>query len=169
MKGAGEGEHWGARLGSQPCFVNFYSRTTRKWLQLPSGSCLKSKWPDATRIPVDSPFERSVHVFSAPKQGIQPKGPKKHPNRGATHYPVHEPLHRRAKRDPKAKMVSLQSFPRKGVSLGRPCWEKLRPKGPKGTTARPSPPFAISGADDTFRQKTLRRGRRRLHVVCEIH
>ena len=32
--------------------------------------------------------------------------------------PLHEPLHWRAKRDPKAKMLSLQSFLRKGVSLG---------------------------------------------------
>ena len=31
--------------------------------------------------------------------------------------PLHEPLHWRAKRDPKAKMLSLQSFLRKGVSL----------------------------------------------------
>ena len=29
-----------------------------------------------------------------------------------------EPLHWRAKSDPKAKMLYLQSFPRKGVSLG---------------------------------------------------
>ena len=32
--------------------------------------------------------------------------------------PPHEPLHWRAKRDPKAKMLDLQSFLRKGVSLG---------------------------------------------------
>ena len=32
--------------------------------------------------------------------------------------PLHEHLHWRAKRDPKAKMLSLQSFLRKGVSLG---------------------------------------------------
>ena len=31
--------------------------------------------------------------------------------------PLHDPLHWRAKRDPKAKMLSLQSFLRKGVSL----------------------------------------------------
>ena len=35
-----------------------------------------------------------------------------------THSPLHEPLYWRAKRDPKAKMLSLQSFLRKGVSLG---------------------------------------------------
>ena len=32
--------------------------------------------------------------------------------------PLHEPLHWKAKRDPKAKILSLQSLPRKGVSLG---------------------------------------------------
>jgi hypothetical protein len=32
--------------------------------------------------------------------------------------PLHEPLQWRAKRDPKAKMLSLQSFLRNGVSLG---------------------------------------------------
>ena len=32
--------------------------------------------------------------------------------------PQHEPLHWRAKRDPKAKMLYLQSFVQKGVSLG---------------------------------------------------
>ena len=32
--------------------------------------------------------------------------------------PLHEPLHWRAERDPKAKKLSLQSFLRKGVSLG---------------------------------------------------
>jgi hypothetical protein len=32
--------------------------------------------------------------------------------------PLHEPLHWEAKRDPKAKMLYLQSFLRKGVSLG---------------------------------------------------
>ena len=32
--------------------------------------------------------------------------------------PLHEPLDWRAKRDPKAKMIDLQSFLRKGVSLG---------------------------------------------------
>ena len=31
---------------------------------------------------------------------------------------LHEHLHWRAKRDPKAKMLYLQSFPWKGVSLG---------------------------------------------------
>ena len=31
--------------------------------------------------------------------------------------PLHEPLHWRAKRDPRAKMLSLQSFLRKGVSV----------------------------------------------------
>ena len=31
---------------------------------------------------------------------------------------LHEPLHWRAKCDPKAYMLSLQSFQRKGVSLG---------------------------------------------------
>ena len=31
---------------------------------------------------------------------------------------LHEPLHWKAKRDPKARMLSLQSFLRKGVSLG---------------------------------------------------
>ena len=30
----------------------------------------------------------------------------------------HEPLHWKSRRDPKAKMLSLQSFLRKGVSLG---------------------------------------------------
>ena len=33
-------------------------------------------------------------------------------------FPLREPLHGRAKRDPKAKMLYLQSFLRKGVSLG---------------------------------------------------
>ena len=32
--------------------------------------------------------------------------------------PLLEPLHRRAKRDPEVKMLSMQSFLRKGVSLG---------------------------------------------------
>ena len=32
--------------------------------------------------------------------------------------PLHEPLHWRAKRGPKAEMLSLQSFLRKGMSLG---------------------------------------------------
>ena len=31
---------------------------------------------------------------------------------------LHEPLHWKVKRDPKANMISLQSFLRKGVSLG---------------------------------------------------
>ena len=31
---------------------------------------------------------------------------------------LHEPLHWKAKRDPEAEMLSLQSFLRKGVSLG---------------------------------------------------
>ena len=48
--------------------------------------------------------------------------------------PLHEPLHWRAKRDPKAKMLSLQSFLREGRVVG-PCWEKLKPKGPKGSHA----------------------------------
>ena len=45
--------------------------------------------------------------------------------------PLHEPLHWRAKRDPKAQMLSLQSCLREGRVVG-PCWEKLKPKGPKG-------------------------------------
>ena len=32
--------------------------------------------------------------------------------------PLHEPLHKRAKRDPNAKILSLQFFLRKGVSSG---------------------------------------------------
>ena len=32
--------------------------------------------------------------------------------------PLHEPLHWRTKRDPKAEILSLHSFVRKGVSLG---------------------------------------------------
>ena len=55
---------------------------------------------------------------------------------------LHEPLHWRAKRDPKAKMLSLQSFLRKGVSLGyvgrnynlkdlKAYWVLEEPKGPK--------------------------------------
>ena len=41
------------------------------------------------------------------------------------------PQHWRAKRDPKAKMLSLQipSTERRVVGL---CWEHLKPKGPKG-------------------------------------
>ena len=31
---------------------------------------------------------------------------------------IHEPVHWRAEHDPKAEMLYLQSFPRKGVSLG---------------------------------------------------
>jgi hypothetical protein len=42
-----------------------------------------------------------------------------------------EPLHWRAKRDPKAKMLFLQSFLLKGVSLGY-VGEKLQPNGPQG-------------------------------------
>ena len=34
-----------------------------------------------------------------------------------TAHRLHEPLHKRAKRDPKAKVLCLQSFLRKGVSL----------------------------------------------------
>ena len=45
--------------------------------------------------------------------------------------PLHEPLRWRAKRDPKAYMLALQSFLREGRVVG-PCWEKLKPKGPKG-------------------------------------
>ena len=45
--------------------------------------------------------------------------------------PLHEPLHWRAKRDPKAYFFSLQSFLREGRVVG-PCWEKFKPKGPKG-------------------------------------
>ena len=45
--------------------------------------------------------------------------------------PLHEPLHWRAKRDPRAQLLSLQSFQREGRVVG-PCWEKLKPKGPKG-------------------------------------
>ena len=45
--------------------------------------------------------------------------------------PLHEPLHWRAKRDPKAQMISLQSSLREGRVVG-PSWEKLKPKGPKG-------------------------------------
>ena len=33
--------------------------------------------------------------------------------------------------DPKAQMLSLQSFLREGRVVG-PSWEKLKPKGPKG-------------------------------------
>ena len=61
----------------------------------------------------------------------KPKGPKGHfrhrgnqmvclhpPQQNRPLFPLHEPLHWKAKRDPKAKMLSLQSFLRKGVSLG---------------------------------------------------
>jgi hypothetical protein len=40
-------------------------------------------------------------------------------------------LHWRAKRDPKAKMLYLQSFLREGRVVG-PCWETLKPQGPEG-------------------------------------
>jgi len=40
------------------------------------------------------------------------------PQRNHPLSPLHESLHRRAKRDPEAEMLSLQSFLRKGVSLG---------------------------------------------------
>ena len=46
--------------------------------------------------------------------------------------PLHEPLQWRAKRDPKAQMLSLQSFLREGRVVG-PSWEKLKPQGPKGS------------------------------------
>ena len=50
-----------------------------------------------------------------------PKGPEKKDLKDLKDHPLsplHEPLHWRAKRDPKAKMPSLQSFLRKGVSFG---------------------------------------------------
>ena len=45
------------------------------------------------------------------------KGLFKTPQQSHPLSPVHDPLHWRAKRDPKASMLSLQSFLRKGVSL----------------------------------------------------
>jgi hypothetical protein len=45
--------------------------------------------------------------------------------------PLHEPLHWRAKRDPKALMLSLQSFLREGRVVGL-CWAQSKPKGPEG-------------------------------------
>ena len=53
----------------------------------------------------------SVFVASGPMWVTSPQ--QSHPL-----SPLHEPLHWRAKRDPKAKMLYLQSFLRKGVSLG---------------------------------------------------
>ena len=45
--------------------------------------------------------------------------------------PLHEPLHWRVKRDPKALMLSLQSFQREGRVVGL-WWAQLKLKGPKG-------------------------------------
>ena len=52
-----------------------------------------------------SGYEPTCHSCKTPQQS--------HPL-----SPPHEPLHRRAKRDPKAKMLYLQSFLRTSVSLG---------------------------------------------------
>ena len=46
--------------------------------------------------------------------------------------------HWRAKRDPKAQMLSLQSFLREGRVVG-PCWQKFKPKGPKGPGCKMQP------------------------------
>ena len=48
----------------------------------------------------------------------RPSGQPQVPPQNQPLSPLHEPLHWRAKRDPKAKMLSLQFFLRKGVSLG---------------------------------------------------
>ena len=56
----------------------------------------------------------------------------KHLNRATLLSSLHELLHWRAKRDPKVKMLFLQSFLRKAcrwAMLG-----ELKPKGPKGST-----------------------------------
>ena len=45
--------------------------------------------------------------------------------------PLDEPLHWRAKRDPKAVMLSLQPFLREGRVDGL-CWAQSKPEGPKG-------------------------------------
>jgi hypothetical protein len=49
--------------------------------------------------------------------------------------PLHEPLHWKAKRDPKAdpkaEMLFLQIFSAERRVVGL-CWEKSKPKGPKG-------------------------------------
>jgi hypothetical protein len=58
-------------------------------------------------------------------------------------------LIRRAKRDPKAQMLSLQSFLREGRVVG-PSWEKLKPKGPKGRVQ------GLIDIKDTHRPTTLR-------------
>ena len=46
--------------------------------------------------------------------------------------PLHEPLHWRAKRDPAAKMLMLYAVLSNEGRVVGPCWEKLKPKGPKG-------------------------------------
>ena len=58
-----------------------------------------------------------------------------HPKRANPLSPLHEPLHWRAKRDPKANMLSLQipSTERRVVGI---CWEHLKPNGPKGSESK---------------------------------
>jgi len=45
--------------------------------------------------------------------------------------PLHEPLHWRAKRDPKANMLLFAVLSKEGRVVG-PCWEKFKSQGPGG-------------------------------------
>ena len=78
-------------------------------------------------------FPREGRVVGPCWEKLKPQGPKgtQTPQQSHPLSPLHEPLLWRAKRDPKAYMLSLQSFPREGRVVGL-CWAQLKSQGPKG-------------------------------------